>query len=127
MKSRAAVAFEAGKPLKIVEIDVAPPRKGEVLIRVTHTGLCPWGFSRQEYWSGLLCPLPGDLPKPGIEPGSTPLQMDSLPSEASRKPMDFTPVFFFLIDNLTFSMIMYNFLHFSLKYKMEKVMHTVEN
>ena len=40
MKSRAAVAFEAGKPLKIVEIDVAPPRKGEVLIRVTHTGVC---------------------------------------------------------------------------------------
>lgn len=40
MKSRAAVAFEAGKPLEIVEIDVAPPRKGEVLIRVTHTGVC---------------------------------------------------------------------------------------
>ena len=28
------------------------------------------GFSKQEYWSGLLCPLPGDLPNPGIEPGS---------------------------------------------------------
>ncbi|AKM10306.1 S-(hydroxymethyl)glutathione dehydrogenase/alcohol dehydrogenase [Croceicoccus naphthovorans] len=40
MKSGAAVAFEAGKPLEIVEIDVAPPRKGEVLIRVTHTGVC---------------------------------------------------------------------------------------
>lgn len=40
MKSRAAVAFEAGKPLEIVEIDVAPPQKGEVLIRVTHTGVC---------------------------------------------------------------------------------------
>ena len=40
MKSRAAVAFEPGKPLEIVEIDVAPPRKGEVLIRVTHTGVC---------------------------------------------------------------------------------------
>ena len=32
--------------------------------------LCPWGFSRQEYWSGLLCPPPGDLPNPGIEPTS---------------------------------------------------------
>ena len=31
--------------------------------------LCPWGFSRQEYWSGLPCPL-GDLPNPGIEPTS---------------------------------------------------------
>ena len=28
------------------------------------------GFSRQEYWSGVLCPPPGDLPDPGIEPGS---------------------------------------------------------
>jgi D-arabinose 1-dehydrogenase-like Zn-dependent alcohol dehydrogenase len=40
MKSRAAVAFEAGKPLQIVEIDVAPPRKGEVLVKITHTGIC---------------------------------------------------------------------------------------
>ena len=29
--------------------------------------LCPWGFSRQEYWSGLWCPPAGDLPNPGIE------------------------------------------------------------
>ena len=40
MKSRAAVAFEAGQPLQIVEIDVEPPRKGEVLVRITHTGVC---------------------------------------------------------------------------------------
>ncbi len=40
MKSRAAVAFAPGKPLEIVEIDVAPPRKGEVLVRITHTGVC---------------------------------------------------------------------------------------
>ena len=40
MKSRAAVAFGPGKPLEIVEIDVAPPQKGEVLIQVTHTGVC---------------------------------------------------------------------------------------
>ena len=31
--------------------------------------LCPWGFSRQEYWSGLPCPLSGDLPNPGSNPG----------------------------------------------------------
>ena len=31
---------------------------------------CPWGFSRQEYWSGLSCPPPGDLPDPVIEPRS---------------------------------------------------------
>jgi S-(hydroxymethyl)glutathione dehydrogenase/alcohol dehydrogenase len=40
MKSRAAVAFEAGKPLQIVEIDVELPRKGEVLVRITNTGVC---------------------------------------------------------------------------------------
>ena len=32
--------------------------------------LCPWGFPRQEYWSGLPCPPPGDLPEPGIKPPS---------------------------------------------------------
>ncbi|MEJ1097239.1 MULTISPECIES: S-(hydroxymethyl)glutathione dehydrogenase/class III alcohol dehydrogenase [unclassified Pseudoxanthomonas] len=40
MKSRAAVAFEAGKPLEIVEIDVEPPRAGEVLVKITATGVC---------------------------------------------------------------------------------------
>lgn len=40
MKSRAAVAFAPGKPLEIVEIDVAPPRAGEVLVRITHSGVC---------------------------------------------------------------------------------------
>ena len=48
--------------------------------------LCPWRFSRQEYWSGLPCPPPGDLPSPGIEPRSPTLQADSLPSEPPGKP-----------------------------------------
>ena len=48
--------------------------------------LCPWEFSRQEYWSGLLCPPPGDLPNPGTEPRSPTLQVDSLPSEPPGKP-----------------------------------------
>ena len=43
-------------------------------------------FSSQEYWSGLPCPSPGDLPNPGIEPRSPALQADSLPSELSAKP-----------------------------------------
>ena len=37
------------------------------------------GFSRQEYWSGLPRPPPGDLPDPGLEPGSPALRADSLP------------------------------------------------
>ena len=44
------------------------------------------GFSRQEYWSGLPFPSPGDLPDPGIKPGSPVLQADSLPSEPPGKP-----------------------------------------
>ena len=44
------------------------------------------GFSRQEYWSGLPFPSPGDLPNPGIEPGSPALQADALSSEPPRKP-----------------------------------------
>ena len=32
--------------------------------------LCPWEFSRQEYWNGLPCSPPGDLPNPGIKPSS---------------------------------------------------------
>ena len=43
------------------------------------------GFSRQEYWSGLPFPSPGDLPNPGIEPGSPTLQVDGLPSELPGK------------------------------------------
>ena len=38
-------------------------------------------FSRQEYWSELPFPSPGDLPDPGIEPGCPALQADALPSE----------------------------------------------
>ncbi|MCO6514959.1 MAG: S-(hydroxymethyl)glutathione dehydrogenase/class III alcohol dehydrogenase [Snodgrassella sp.] len=40
MKSRAAVAFAPGEALKIVEVDVAPPKAGEVLVKITHTGVC---------------------------------------------------------------------------------------
>ena len=43
-------------------------------------------FSRQEYWSGLPCPLSGDLPNPGIEPRSPALQPDSLLSGPPGKP-----------------------------------------
>ena len=38
--------------------------------------LCPWGFSRQEYWSRLPCPPPANLPNPGIEPKSPALQVN---------------------------------------------------
>ena len=43
------------------------------------------GFTRQEYWSGLPFPSPGDLSDPGTEPGSPELQADSLPTEPPGK------------------------------------------
>ena len=44
------------------------------------------GFPRQEYWSGLPCPPPGNLPNPGIKPRSPAMQVDSLPAEPPGKP-----------------------------------------
>ena len=43
-------------------------------------------FSRQEYWSGLPFPSRGDIPDPGIEPGSPVFQADALTSEPPGKP-----------------------------------------
>ena len=45
------------------------------------------GFSRQEYWSELPFPSPGDLPDPGIQPGSPALRADALTSEPPGKPI----------------------------------------
>ena len=55
---------------------------------VLHQGPLSMGFSKQEYWSGLPCPPLGDLPKPGIEPGSLAapaLLVDSFPNEPPGK------------------------------------------
>ena len=50
-------------------------------LHVAHQAPLSTEFSRQEYWSGLPFPTPGDLPDPGIKPGSPALQADSLLSE----------------------------------------------
>ena len=62
-----------------------------LVVKLSLTPTTPWtvgcraplsmGFSRQEYWSGLPFPSPGDRPDPGIEPRSPGLQADSLPTE----------------------------------------------
>jgi len=52
---------------------------------VAHQAPPSMGFSRQEYWSGLPFPSPGDLPDPGIEPRSSALQADALTSETPGK------------------------------------------
>ena len=50
-------------------------------------------FSREEYWSGLPFPSPGDLPNPAIKPGSPVSQVDSLPSEPPWSPLNCSPPF----------------------------------
>ena len=51
---------------------------------VAHQAPLSMGFSRQEYWSGVPFPSPGDLPGPGIEPGSPALRADALTSDYDR-------------------------------------------
>ena len=55
---------------------------------VAHQAALSVGFSRQEYWSGLPFPSPGDLPNPGIEPRSPALEADALTSEPPGKPKE---------------------------------------
>ena len=52
---------------------------------VAHQAPPSMEFSRQEYWSGLPFPSPGDLPHPGIEPGSPAVRADALPFEPPRQ------------------------------------------
>ena len=53
---------------------------------VAHQAPLFLGFSRQEYWSGMPFPSPGDLPNPGIKPRSPAVQADAVPSEPPGKP-----------------------------------------
>ena len=69
----------------------ARPGGGGLVTKSCPTRVTPWtvacqaalsmGFSKQEYWSGLPFPSPGDLPNPEIEPRSPALQTDALPTE----------------------------------------------
>ena len=70
---------------------------GGLLTKLCLTLETPWtvafqaplsmGFSRQEYWSGLPFPSPGNLPYPEVEPGSPAMQADSLPIKLQGKPI----------------------------------------
>ena len=54
---------------------------------IVHQVPLSMGFPRQEYWSGLPVPSPGDLPDPGIDPRSPALQVDSLPLRRQESPV----------------------------------------
>ena len=71
---------------------------------VAHQAPPSMGFSKQEYWSGLPFPSPGDLPDPGIEPRSPALQADALTSEPPGKPKKLVNALkFFSLQTLKFA------------------------
>ena len=63
--------------------------------------LCPWGFSRQEYWNGLPCPPPEDCPNTGIKPRSPALQADCLPSEPPKFSLSLDKRMYFFTSGVT--------------------------
>ena len=67
-----------GKSLSRVQLFATP-------LTVAYQASQSMGFSRQEYWSGLPFPSPGDLPDSGIEPRSPALEADALPTEPQGK------------------------------------------
>ena len=74
---------------------------GGLVTKLCLTLVTPWtiawqaplslGFSRQEYWSGLPCPSPGDRPNAGIEPGSPAQQADSYRLSHQGSPLELSP------------------------------------
>jgi len=92
-------SFAGKKKKNILNLDSYSPLKVEVKVKslsCVQLFATPWtvarqappsmGFSRQEYWSGLPMPSPGDLPHPGIKPMSPALRADALTSEPPGKP-----------------------------------------
>ena len=92
-----------------------------------HYGCCPCRFSRQEYWSGLPCPPPGDLPNPGIKPRSPTWQADSLSSEPPGKPKNtgvgslFLLQGIFLIQKLNWGLLHCRWILYQLSYPLISV------
>ena len=70
---------------KVKVKSLSPIRLFATLWTVAHQAPPSMGFSRQEYWSGLPFPSPGDLPDPGIKPSYPALEADALTSEPPGK------------------------------------------
>ena len=80
--------FEIGTSTQVSEVKLlSRVRLFATPWTVAHQASLSMGFSRQEYWSGVPFPSPGDLPNPGIEPRSPALQADALTSEPPGKPV----------------------------------------
>ena len=83
---------QCGKKVKVKSLSRVP--LFATLWTVAYQAPPSMGFSRQEYWSGLPCSPPGDLPNPGIEPGFPALQADSLPQSHQESPVKTVYVLF---------------------------------
>ena len=102
------------KSLRHVRLFVIPWTLCDPLDCIAHQAPLSLGFSRQEYWSGLPFPSPGDLPDPGIEPRSPTLQADALTSEPLGKPLcSFLQKLnidsYFPVCNVSFVSLLWNF------------------
>ena len=85
---------------------------------VAHQAPPSMGFSRQEYWSGLPFPFPGNLPNPGIEPGSPSLEADTLTSEHQGSPIKYSSPLEFTYVSESESVLNIILLHLLLIYKL---------
>ena len=74
-------------PVRVKVKSLSRVRLFATLWTIAYQAPLSMGFFRQEYWSGLPFPSPGDLPNPGIEPGFPTLEADDLTSEPPGKPM----------------------------------------
>ena len=109
--------------------------KVKLLSRVWHFPT-PWtvayqappsmGFSRQEDWNGLPFPSPGDLPDPGIKPGSPTFQADALTSEPPGKPIiNFLSLYIYLLQTFHINVILWYAVLVSFSILFSRAIHVV--
>ena len=63
--------------------------------------LCPWGFSRKEYWGGLPCPPPGDRPNPGIKARTRAVQEDTKWNKSLSRQISYDIIYMWNLKNHT--------------------------
>ena len=79
-------------PFSLVQFSLSVMSNSETPWTVAQRASLSMGFSRQEYWSGLPCPSPEDLPGPGIKSTFSALQADALPMSHRGSPCLFLPL-----------------------------------
>ena len=84
------------KGIHVCKVKVSAPQSCQTLCPPGHQAPLSMESYRQEYWSGLPCPLPGELPYPGINPRSPAVQVDSLPPDFRQG----SPKEYICMDNL---------------------------